>query len=210
MNESQPKSTNRRWFRMPAIVALTMLGLTIGFYIRTFSRSEDITLFDVSFFADECLVTFNIPLTRLTREGKCISRVRFFERGKQSWNSGTTYPGTTIRSPMRTLIDDRQVQASLTSDPFVDAGSSVVPAKKSGRNFFVLADFGYRRGDWQSEHRPGPSITMFVPVWFAGLNCYILFLLLYFRRFRFGIRTLVGLMIVVAVFIWATHLRMPT
>ena len=205
MSESQLQPTNRRWLIIPAIVALTMLGLTIGFYIRTFSRSEDITLFDVSFFADEGLVTFSVPLTRLTRNGKCITRFRVFERGKQSWTCGAT-----IRSPMRTLIDDRQVQASLTSDPFVDAGSSVVPAKKSGRNFFVLADFGYRRADWQSEHRPGPSITMFVPVWFVGLNCYLGFLLLYFRRFRFGIRTLVGLMIVVAVFIWATHLRMPT
>ena len=190
-------------------VAMTMVGLAIGFYLRTFSKSEEITLFDVSLFADEGLISFNIPLTRLAPNGISISRVRIFERSKQSWTSGTTYPGTTIRRPLRKSIEVRQARPPVIS-PSGNSSSGVVPAIKTRRDFFVLADIGYIYGDWKSEDRPGLWITLFVPVWFVGLLCYVLYLLFNFRLFRFRIRTLLSLMVIAALFTWVTHLRVPS
>ena len=204
MDERQIQSSKRRWSLSAAVVALVITVFTVAFYWRTFSKSEEITLCDVSFFADEGLVSLSLPLTRLSREGTCFSRLRVFNRSERGWSSEST-----LRRPLRKQIEQMQARGRPTTDPFGRSGSGVGTDNKRPRDFFALAGFGYNSGDWLSEDRPGPWIKIFVPVWFVGLGCYLIYLGLRWRRVRFGIRTLIGLMLVVALFLWATHARVP-
>ncbi len=185
---------------MLVVFALVIVCLTLWIHFRSFSRSEDVTLFDVSLFTDEGVLTLKFPLTRLTKEGECHSQVRVFIRDKQNWKSGPSN-----RSTHKNFLQTLNSNAS----PFGPVKTSNVPNQKQRRNHFDLAGFGYLYGDWLSEERPGPWLKLFVPIWFTGL-CFLIVVLTFGRRLlKYKLSAVIGLMTAAALFVWATHLRIP-
>ncbi len=80
-------------------------------------------------------------------------------------------------------------------------------ARVKGAMFF---DFGYWKGAWQSQSRPGPFVVAFVPVWLIGLMMFGIFLAFDFGFVRFRLRTILIAMTLAAGLLYLATLRSRT
>ena len=97
MPEAQPKhDADQPRFRTVYIVApiFALCGLVL--HIRSYSRSDSLTLCDVCLTADEGLVSLQVPLTRLAANETPAFEAVIYERSQNVWTSGRA--GTMRRS----------------------------------------------------------------------------------------------------------------
>lgn len=134
-------------------------------------------LCDVTLTVDEGLVSLNLPLVRIAAKQRPRSEFLIYKRDKLAWSAGEGGK-TRLRSWMSSLDQVRCDGA-------------------------MFADFGYWKGAWQSDSRPGPFVVVFAPVWFAGLLAFGAFALLALGWIRFRLRSL---LIATTVFAWLLYL----
>lgn len=148
-----------------AVVILAAIATTSGvlLHVSSYWRSVSLTVLDLRLVTDEGLIGVQVPLTRLARRESPQTRLLVYgtDPNGRRWVSGDRG-----RTPFRTFLHLDGIDAPM------------------------FADFGYWKGDWQSRARPGPFIYLYMPVWFVALTGFGVSLAVYFRKLRFGIRTL--------------------
>jgi hypothetical protein len=184
-NEQQLRPPTRARWTTIACVALAITVATIAFHVHSYWWCETLTLCDVRLCADEGLASLQVPLCRLAAKETAESNLVIYKRSPMGWNGvGSSAAKTTLRGWMR-----------------MGAGNSP---------HAMFADFGYWKGGWQSESRPGPFIVVFTPVWFVGLVLLGAFLLCYFGLVRFRLRTILVAFAVAAGLLCLLTLRAPS
>jgi hypothetical protein len=182
--QQQIRLPQTRWSTI-ALVALVVAAATAAFHVHSYWWCETLTLCDVQLCADEGLASLLVPLCRLAAKETAESNFVLYKRGQNSWiGVGSSAGRSTLRNWMS-----------------IGAGNSP---------HAMFADFGYWRGGWQSESRPGPFLVVFTPVWFVGAAVFGGFLLVYFGFIRFRLRTLLIAMAVAAGLLCLLTLRAPT
>ena len=71
----------------------------------------------------------------------------------------------------------------------------------------MVAGFGYWKGAWQSNSRPGPFIVMFLPVWIAVAAALVAVAVGFWFRVRFTLTTMLLGMTFVGAMLWLLSLR---
>ncbi|WP_413432561.1 hypothetical protein [Crateriforma spongiae] len=142
------------------------------------------TFLDATLCADEGLLSFQIPLVRLASSTEPTMEWISYKRGVNAWQTDDGRMKTTLRNWM-----------SMIDEVGCDGG--------------MIADFGYWRGDWQSELRPGPFIVMFLPIWFATALAILSLSLAYWYRSQFRLFTLLSGTAFAGVIFWLLSLRAP-
>lgn len=173
-----------RLARVPPAVYLAAVAVTLCtamLYASSYWRSISIEMCDVTVTDDEGLFSVNVPLTRLASATSPRSEFVIYEHGPIVWSSGLAG-----RTPLRSWMSNLEARGP-TSGMFLD--------------------FGFWKGGWQSDSRPGPFIVLFVPIWFVGLVVFGFYLAFYFRLIHFRLRTMLIAMTVVAGLLWLLMLR---
>jgi hypothetical protein len=163
-NTRPPRSARLRPF---LIVGLPLALATLAVHVASYSWCPSLTLFDLRFEIDEGLVAFELPLTPLAPKASLTTSFNLYKRGSNGWVFWDT--GAPGKCPYRAWMN--------------------LPVAQRGPGFLFL-DFGYWRGGWESDSRPGPFLFVFLPVWFVGLCFFVIALAIYYRRIRFTVRTL--------------------
>jgi hypothetical protein len=179
---SQQRHANRRQRRLTALglTALFVVGTAI-LTVRSYWRSDSLTVADATICTDEGLLSLQIPLVRLARQQRAVTTWNTYTRGPNMWVYGDGGKAT-LRNVL--LLKD-QIR--------IDAG--------------MVAGFGYWKGSWQSDSRPGPFIVMFVPIWAAVAAMVLLAALFITRRVKFRISSLLGATAIVGGLLWLLTLR---
>jgi hypothetical protein len=73
----------------------------------------------------------------------------------------------------------------------------------------MVGGFGYWKGAWQSNSRPGPFLVMFIPIWFAIATSLAMIAVCYWRRIRFGLTNILIGMAFFSVLLWLLTLQAP-
>jgi hypothetical protein len=146
------------------IAAALIAASTILLHIHSYWWSESLTLCDVTVRTDEGLVSLLLPLTRIAANESPTSGFLLYKRGPKVWTAGLAG-----HTPLRNWM------TSLDS---------------AGAHGGMFADFGFWKGAWQSDSRPGPFIVLFIPVWFVGTTLFGIYLAFHFQLIRFRLRTL--------------------
>jgi len=169
--------------RTPAYVAIAIAVCTLLLHICSYRWSPSLALLDVCVTCDEGLISLLLPLTRLTATGEPSSHLMLYKRDPLVWTAGVAG-----RTPLRSWM------------------ASLSKVRCDGAMF---ADFGYWKGGWQSNSRPGPFVVVFAPVWTVGVAAFGLFLLLFYKLLRFRLRSLFVLMTLCGGIAWLLALRAP-
>jgi len=148
---------------LPILVAAAFGLLALLTSLRSYSRSDSLILLDTKITTDEGLLTLQLPLSRLAVGEQPKTSFLTYERTPMLWRAGMRG-----KMPLRTWM------GSLGSE--ANAG--------------MIGGFGYWKGDWQSDSRPGPFIRVFAPLWAVFAALYVVFFVLYLRRWRFTIRSM--------------------
>lgn len=159
------------------VAALISAG-TIAFYVHSYWWSESLTLCDATIRSDEGLMTLQLPLVRIAANQSPEYEFLLYKRDPKVWTAGKA-GHTPLRSWM-SYIDQQNKE-------WVE----------------MFADFGYWKGGWQSNSRPGPFIVLIVPVWLLGVSLFGIYLAFHFKIVRFRLQDLLLAMtlLVIAVFV---------
>jgi len=169
---------------MPVYVAAAIIAIgAILVHVGSYWWSPSVTLWDVCLTCDEGIVSLEPPLTRLTATGKPTSDFIVYKRDQSMWTAGAGGKTT-----IRTVMANR---------------------KSWGFEGQMFADFGYYKGAFHCDARPGPFIVVFVPVWLVAIMTFGVFLAIYYRVLRFRLRSLFVLTALCAVVFWLLTLRAP-
>lgn len=165
----------------PVVCAAAALitALTAAYHVRSYWRSDSLTVCDVTVTVDEGLASLQIPLTRLASAPQY--NLLTYQREAKVWTAGKGG-----RTPLRlwmSMLDKVRCQGAM------------------------FADFGYWLGGWQSDSRPGPFIVLFAPTWFVGATLFAGFIAVRRRWIRFNVRTMLLLTTVCAGLAWLLTLR---
>ncbi|WP_413432605.1 hypothetical protein [Crateriforma spongiae] len=114
-----------------------------------------------------------------------------------------------LQIPLTKLAGGKDLRNDLRFFRRTSADSrKMVSGQRPWGNGFGFAGFGYSRGSWLYESRPGPFLELYVPIWF-------LFLMLYVWLFarpdgvQFRLRSMLWLTTLVAASAWLLTLREP-
>jgi hypothetical protein len=179
---SQPRPANRRKRLLTALsLAAVFVAGTVIFTIRSYWRSDSLTIADATICTDEGLFSLQIPLVRLAREEQATTTWVTYTRGANMWQYGDG--GKAKLRKWISMKDQVRIEAEM------------------------VADFGYWKGSWQSNSRPGPFIVMFVPIWAAMAAIVLLAAAFVMRRMKFRISSLLVATSVVGGLLWLLTLR---
>jgi hypothetical protein len=162
------------------VAAIALCTLLI--HVSSYGRSVSIQFCDVTVTDDEGLLSLNVPLVRLAAKASPRSEFLVYDRSPVFWSYGGVAGKTPLRSWMSRL-------------------------NTVGCTGGMILDFGFWKGAWQSDSRPGPFVVLFVPIWFGGLVVFGIYLAFYYRLVRFRLRTLLVAMTLVAGLLWLLMLR---
>ncbi len=186
MTESSPNN-NFVWKRFRGISVAAILIAFCGFlfHARSYLQSDSLTLCDVTLTTDEGLLSLQIPLTRLAASQNPTSKFLIYHRSSTGWNFG----GMAAKCPLRTWM-------------------SLLNA--TGCEGAMCVGFGYWKGAWQSESRPGSFAVVFAPLWSVTVLIFGVYSAFHFRLLRFGIRALFVTTAVCAALSWLVTMRDST
>jgi len=141
-----------------------------------------LTFCDATVCTDEGAATLQIPLVRLAAKQRFVIDATVYRRGQTGWEASN--------GRMKCTLDNWMAQSG-----------------KAWFHGWSMADFGYWRGDWQNEGRPGPFVVAFVPIWFVF--CVAFLALAFVRRnwLRWSIRSMLILTVAASVCLWLLTLR---
>ncbi|HEY2827297.1 MAG TPA: hypothetical protein VGJ04_06820 [Pirellulales bacterium] len=163
------------------IAGLCVALATLLVHVASYSWGPSLTLCDLRVDLDEGLVAVELPLTLLAPKGSLTTKFVLYKRTAQSW---AVWPsGADGHCPYRNWMYTYRL------------------------GDFMFLDFGYWRGGWQSDSRPGPFLFIFLPVWFVGLSLFGLFLAIRYRLLRFTLRTLLIGIALWSLILWLLTLR---
>jgi hypothetical protein len=151
---------------------------------RSYAYSDSLTVADATVSTDEGLLSLQIPLVRRAPGGQMVTQWITYKRGKDMWETGDGGGKTRLRYWM-TILDTARCEGGM------------------------LGGFGYWKGAWQSSSRPGPFIVMFVPIWVAITSMFMLIAILYLRRMRFRLATMLMGTAMISVILWLLTLQAP-
>lgn len=164
------------------IIPILFVVGTAVFHIHTYWWSVSLTVHDVRLTTDEGLVSLVLPLTRISAYGTPDWEANLYKRGPYRWETKSGRGRAPLRSWMARLDKVRADGA-------------------------MFADFGYWKGSWQSDSRPGPFIVLFVPIWFLGLASFGVYLAFHHQLIRFRLRTLFIVLTLTACALYPLTLR---
>ena len=150
--------------------------------LYSYHRSISLTFCDATLSTDEGAVSVQIPLVKLAANQRFVTNATVFHRTQMGWEASDGL--------MKCTLDKWMAQHD--------------------ENWFrgwSIADFGYWRGDWQNESRPGPFVVIFVPIWFVFLVAFLTFAVVRKNWLRWSIRSMLVLTSVVGVCMWLLTLR---
>ena len=133
---TQPQRTNRRkTASLTFVLVVACLVSSTLLTVRSYRRSDSLTLADVTIRTEEGLIWLLVPLVRLARTEEATTEWTTYKRrrGFPVWETENTEMIT-----LRLSVKNSQN----TSD--LDAG--------------FMWGFGYQTGSWLSDSRPGPYI----------------------------------------------------
>jgi hypothetical protein len=163
----------RRAVALGAAVVVCSLVVTL----RSYHRSDSLTFLDATVCTDEGLLCWQIPLVRkASNEPSAPAQWITYTRGKNMWETDGGGKAT-LRNWM-SMLD--QVRAD-------------------GSMFW---GFGYWKGAWQSNSRPGPFLVVFVPIWAALASLFALVATVCWRRIQFSLATIMIATGCVGVALW--------
>lgn len=168
---------------MVYVVAIAAAVCTFLFHVQSYSWSESVQLCDVCVTADEGLVSLQVPFTRLAPKETSTAEFKIYERGQHTWISGIAE-----KCPLRNWM-------------------SMLDAVRCPGGMF--ADFGFWKGGWQSESRPGSFVVVFAPAWLVGVALFTGLLAFYYRIVRFRLRSVLVAFTLVAGLLCVLTLRAP-
>jgi hypothetical protein len=181
-SSTQYESDGKR-LKIIYIVATVVAIVTLLFHLHSYWWSESITLCDVTLTADEGLVSLNVPLVRLAAKQRPNWGATIYRRAPRVWEAS----GGAAKTPLRAWMAFEE--------------------ERSPRAMF--ADFGFWKGGWQTESRPGPFVVVFMPVWSVGLAVFGAFLAFRYGYVRFKLRSILIAMALFAVLLFVATLRAP-
>ena len=149
---------------------------------RSYARSDSLTFMDATVCLDEGLLSLQIPLVRVAPRQEPATMWVSYKRGKMAWEA----PGGGGKAKLRNWM------------------SMLGMVRCEGR---MAAGFGYWKGAWQSNSRPGPFIVMFTPVWFAFAVACTLVAMFFWLRMRFTLAAMLMGMTFVGGLLWLLSLR---
>jgi hypothetical protein len=150
--------------------------------LHSYRHSISLTFCDATLATDEGAVSLQIPLVRLAANQKFVTKAIVYRRGKTAWQAPN--------GAMKCTLDNWMAQAN---QPWFHGWS--------------MADFGYWRGDWQDDARPGRFVVMFVPIWFVFGVAFLAYAFVRRNWLRWSIRSMLALTALVGICLWLLTLR---
>ncbi len=149
---------------------------------HSYYQSISLTFCDATLATDEGAVTLQIPLVKLAANQRFVTKTIVYRRTQTAWEASN--------GAMKCTLDNWMAQSD-----------------QAWFHGWSMADFGYWRGDWQDEARPGAFVVTFVPIWFVFCIGFLTFAVWPRNWFRWSIRSMLALTSVVGVCLWLLTLR---
>ncbi len=150
--------------------------------LHSYYRSISLTFCDATLSTDEGAVTLQVPLVRLAANQKFSTDAVVYRRGQIAWEASG--------GAMKCTLDNWMAQRD-----------------QEWFRGWSMADFGYWRGDWQNDGRPGPFVVLFVPIWFVFCVAYLGFAVVRRNGLQWSIRSMLVFTSVVGLCLWLLTLR---
>lgn len=183
--DASKQKPNRRMLRHASFLCAAILACSVLATTRSYMRSDSLTLLDATICTDEGLLSLQIPLVRRAPSEQSTTQWTIYSRGKNIWDDNEGGGKATLRSWM-----------SMADQVGCEGG--------------MVGGFGYWKGAWQSNSRPGPFLVMFTPIWAVVSVAFTLVATFYLRRVQFRLATILLLMTGVSVVLWLLTLRAAT
>lgn len=182
-NATAPSSNrNRPSFRHIAFLLVAIVVCSLLASWRTYRHSDSLTFLDATVCTDEGLLSLQIPLVRLAPAEEPSTRWITYKRGTNMWETDDGGGKTTLRNWM-SMLDTVRCEGGM------------------------VAGFGFWKGAWQSDSRPGPFIVMFVPVWVGTTAALIAVAFACLFRVQFRLGALLMATTLVGAMLWLLSLR---
>lgn len=165
------RSSAERDYRGMLILVLAALAMTAIATIASRSWSISITFCDATLATDEGVVTVQIPLVKLAADQPLRNDIKVYHRGTNVWEHTSGARKSTHRNWM-----------SLSDQDWFIGGS--------------IAGFGYWRGDWQNDSRPGRFIVVFAPIWSIAVALFATVVLVHRYRVKWSLRLMLVMTVI--------------
>lgn len=181
---TETQCANRRTVALTFALIAAWLACSTLLTIRSYWRSDSLTLTDVTVRAEEGLIWLRVPLVRLARTEEATTQWTTYKRRNDApvWETETTEIIT-----LRLMVEN--IEATVETD----AG--------------LLWGFGYLTASNMSNARPGRCITVIAPIWAVSAMLTIVVGVFIRRRIRFGLRSILVGTALVGGLLWLLALR---
>ena len=165
-NAIRPNHKYQHWWSIRAAVlcVVTILGAYVASN-RSYQVSDSLTFLDVTICADEGLLSLQIPLVLRSPSHTPSNQLVSYVREPKMWDAPAGGGKATLRNWM-SILDKTHCEGGM------------------------ICGFGYWKGSWQSDSRPGPFLVVFVPIWVATVAVSVLTAILFLRRLRIRLLTM--------------------
>ena len=183
--DASMQKPNRRLFRNAIFLCAAILACSVLATSRSYMRSDSLTFLDDTICTDEGLLSLQIPLVRRAPSEQSTTQWTIYSRGKNIWDANDGDGKATLRNWM-SMLDQVGCEGGM------------------------VGGFGYWKGAWQSNSRPGPFLVMFTPIWAVISVAFTLVATFYWRRIQFRLATILLVMAGVSAVLWLLTLRAAT
>ena len=185
---TQPRPTNRRkLLSLTCVLVVAWLVSSTLLTVRSYWRSDSLTLADLTIRAEEGLIWLRVPLVRLARTEEATTEWTSYRhrRGQPVWESEGTEMIT-----LRLQVKNSRLEGSQDDIRF-------------------MWGFGYDMDSWLSGSRPGPCIKLIAPIWAVAAVLTVVAGVFSRRRIRFTLWSLLVVISLVGGVLWLLTLRAP-
>ena len=162
----QPSQKSHHWWSVRAtVVCVATIFCAYVVTNRSYQYSDSLTFLDATICTDEGLISLQIPLILRSKSHQPLAQWMTYARGPNSWDAPDGGGKATLRHWM-SILDQTRCEGGMFSG------------------------IGYWKGSWQSDSRPGPFLVVFVPIWIAIVAIAPFLTILWMRRLRFRLLTM--------------------
>ena len=166
------------------IATLAVLVIATLATVHSYFHSVSVAFCDATICTDEGAVSLQIPLVRFAHDQTFRTELLIYRRGEHVWEHSSAARKSTLQGWMAQADEEWFKGAS-------------------------YAKFGYWRGDWQNDSRPGPFIVIFVPIWSVTLVLGIGFVVIRHYRIKWSFRMMLILVCIAGIGLRLLTLREP-
>ncbi len=139
------------------------------------------TFLDATICTDEGLLSLQFPLVRRAPSEQPSTGWMTYQRGENMWEASDGGGKATLRNWM-SMLDQTRCEGGM------------------------VGGFGYWKGGWQSDSRPGPFLVVFTPIRAAIATTFTLVAIVFWRRITFRLATMLIATACVSAVLWLLNL----